>query len=254
MKMRLETTVKLLAALAVATMAALVSPASGQAPPVAASCTTSLLTSFTPCFNFLTNSSNGAAPTADCCRSLAALMSASTGCACLILTGNVPLGVPVNRTLAAVSLPKACNSMSVPLQCRGTRALINRSSTGYQISDGQDDEMLIRALDLTVYVQRRLLRSQLRVPSRLLQAPACRPLCKNTVQLMREFSAPWILCAPATPVTLEPESPVDPTATAPVSQGQTRPALLPLSAGRASSHVSATAAFVLLLAAGAVLA
>ncbi|TVU41753.1 hypothetical protein EJB05_15299, partial [Eragrostis curvula] len=199
MKMRLET-IKLLAALAIATMAALISPASGQAPPAAASCTTSLLTSFTPCFNFLTNSSNGAAPTADCCRSLAALMSASTGCACLILTGNVPLGVPVNRTLA-VNLPKACNSMSVPLQCRDTST----------------------------------------------QVPAPGP-----VPVAPGSSLPPL--SPSTPETPEPEAPVDPTATAPVSQGQTRPAVLPSSAWRARSHVSATAAFLLILAAGAVLA
>ena len=106
--------------------------ASGQQQPAgAASCTASLLTSFTPCFSFLTSSgggSNGSAPpTRECCRSLAALVNASTGCACLVLTGAVPLpalggGVPVNRTVA-VSLPKACDSMSVPLQCRGTSVL-----------------------------------------------------------------------------------------------------------------------------------
>jgi hypothetical protein len=33
----------------------------------------------------------------------------------------VPLGLPINRTLA-VTLPKACNSMSVPLQCKDTSA------------------------------------------------------------------------------------------------------------------------------------
>lgn len=95
-------------------------PAAGQGT---ASCTASLITSFTPCLNFLTNSTNGAggsAPTQDCCRSLASLMSASTGCACLILTGGVPLGGgAINRTLA-VSLPKACKSAAVPLQCQGT--------------------------------------------------------------------------------------------------------------------------------------
>lgn len=116
------TAVRLLVAAALVTTALLGPPmASGQQP--AASCTASLLTSFTPCFSFLTsNSSNGSPPTRECCRSLAALVNASTGCACLVLTGAVPLpalGVPVNRTLA-VSLPKACDSLSVPLQCRGT--------------------------------------------------------------------------------------------------------------------------------------
>ncbi|CAN6197014.1 unnamed protein product [Urochloa humidicola] len=112
--------------LVAATMvAALSAPACGQGQGGAASCTASLITSFTPCLNFLTNSTNsgGAAPTQECCRSLGELMSASTGCACLILTGTVPLGVPVNRTLA-VALPKACNSAAVPLQCRDTSAQI----------------------------------------------------------------------------------------------------------------------------------
>lgn len=116
--MGLMTTIRLLAA------AALLVLASGQQQPAAsASCTASLLTSFTPCFSFLTssNGSSGSPPTRECCRSLAALVDAGTGCACLVLTGAVPLGVPVNRTLA-VSLPRACDSMSVPLQCRDTSA------------------------------------------------------------------------------------------------------------------------------------
>jgi hypothetical protein len=111
----------IIVAAAVVAAALLTAPASGQGGT--ASCTASLITSFTPCLNFLTSSTNGggSAPTQDCCRSLGELMSASTGCACLVLTGNVPLGVPggVNRTLA-VALPKACNSAAVPLQCQGT--------------------------------------------------------------------------------------------------------------------------------------
>ena len=120
MGLKLNLIVRLLAV-----VAALAAPASGQAG--AASCTASLITSFTPCLNFLTNSTSGGGspPTQDCCRSLAALVNASTGCACLILTGNVPLGVPVNRTLA-VALPKACHSAAVPLQCRGTPPRVPR--------------------------------------------------------------------------------------------------------------------------------
>ena len=116
------TTTRLMLTLAAAVaMLLLASPApvSGQ-PGIgvagAVSCTASLVTSFTPCLNFITN--GGASPTDDCCRSLGALTKASAGCACLILTGSVPLGVPVNRTLA-VTLPRACNSTSLQLQCRG---------------------------------------------------------------------------------------------------------------------------------------
>ncbi|XP_066398642.1 non-specific lipid transfer protein GPI-anchored 20-like [Miscanthus floridulus] len=196
--MGLMTTIRLLAAAALVTTALLGPPmASGQ--PAAASCTASLLTSFTPCFSFLTsNSSNGSPPTRECCRSLAALVNASTGCACLVLTGAVPLpalGVPINRTLA-VSLPKACDSMSVPLQCRDTSSA---------------------------------------------QSPAPGPVADT----------------PSTPAST-PEAPaaptVDPTATAPVSQGQTRPMVLPSSARRTTSaHVAAAPALALLLAVAAAL-
>ncbi|PUZ68586.1 hypothetical protein GQ55_2G040300 [Panicum hallii var. hallii] len=202
MGLNLNLAMRLLAAAAV--VASLAAPASGQGG--AASCTASLITSFTPCLNFLTNSTNGggSAPTQDCCRSLAALVNASTGCACLILTGNVPLGAPINRTLA-VTLPKACDSAAVPLQCRDTSA----------------------------------------------QIPAPGPVAAGAP------SAALPPLPPATPATPEPEAPappvVDPTGTAPVSQGQTRPMVLPSSAWRASDHAPATAALVLLLAAGAAL-
>ncbi|KAL6880633.1 hypothetical protein ACP4OV_012198 [Aristida adscensionis] len=120
--------IRLLAAAMAVTVLAAPAPASaqGQSTGTAASCTAALVTSFTPCLNFITNSTNGGgggSPTAGCCRSLGALVNASTGCACLILTGGVPLGVPINRTLA-VTLPRACNSMSLPLQCRDTSTQI----------------------------------------------------------------------------------------------------------------------------------
>ncbi|CAL5091215.1 unnamed protein product [Urochloa decumbens] len=180
-------------------VAALSVPASGQGQGSAASCMASLITSFTPCLNFLmtnstTNGGSSAAPTHDCCRSLGQLMSASTGCACLILTGNVPLGVPVNRTLA-VALPKACNSAAVPLQCRDTSAQIPAPGP---VAGG--------------------------APSAALPPPPATP-----------------------PATAETEVP---TTTAPVSQEQTRPMVLPSSAWRASAGTPTAAAFVLLLAVG----
>ncbi|TVU41755.1 hypothetical protein EJB05_15301, partial [Eragrostis curvula] len=155
---------------------ALAAPAAGQ-PGTALSCTTSLVTSFTPCLNFITNSS--ASPTADC-----SLVNASAGCACLILTGSVPLGVPVNRSLA-VTLPKACNSTALALQCQD-------ATTARTPAPGPVAEI----------------------------APALSPL------------------PPVTPAAPAPEAPapaaptVEPTATPPISQGQTRPAVLPSSAWR----------------------
>ncbi|KAL5994624.1 hypothetical protein ACLOJK_024677 [Asimina triloba] len=94
-------------------------PAYGQ---ITTACTSSMIQSFTPCMNYITgSSSNGSSPTSDCCSSLGSLVSGSTGCACLILTGNVPFQLPINRTLA-VSLPRACNMAPVPFQCKATAA------------------------------------------------------------------------------------------------------------------------------------
>ncbi|KAG8098509.1 hypothetical protein GUJ93_ZPchr0013g37510 [Zizania palustris] len=109
------------AAAAVAVLAVLVAPATGQ---VSMSCTASLVTTFTPCLNFVTGSTNGGgSPTQQCCSSLAEMVRTGADCACLVLTGNVPFNLPINRALA-MSLPKLCNSMSVPLQCRDTATQI----------------------------------------------------------------------------------------------------------------------------------
>ncbi|KAF5177209.1 Bifunctional inhibitor/lipid-transfer protein/seed storage 2S albumin superfamily protein [Thalictrum thalictroides] len=88
-------------------------PAYGQ---INTPCTTSMVNSFAPCLNFITNG-NSTSPTVPCCSSLKSLTSASADCACNILTGNVPFQIPINRTLA-VALPQACNSSSMPLQCK----------------------------------------------------------------------------------------------------------------------------------------
>ncbi|KAH7573794.1 hypothetical protein ACOSQ2_007975 [Xanthoceras sorbifolium] len=108
--------------LAIALVAALVLPVYGQ---INSPCTASTLSTFTPCMNFLTNSSgNGtAAPTADCCNSLKNLTSTSRDCLCLLVTGSVPFQIPINRTLA-LSLPRACNMPGVPLQCKASGAPI----------------------------------------------------------------------------------------------------------------------------------
>ncbi|KAK3193746.1 hypothetical protein Dsin_025056 [Dipteronia sinensis] len=40
-------------------------------------------------------------------------------CACLVITANIPLQLPINRTLA-LSLPRACNMSGVPVQCKAS--------------------------------------------------------------------------------------------------------------------------------------
>lgn len=96
--------------------AALLSPVSGQ---ITTPCTPSMITTFSPCMNFLSNSSlNNTAPPADCCNSLKSLMNNGRDCFCLIATGSVPFRIPINQTLA-ISLPRACNMPGVSLQCKG---------------------------------------------------------------------------------------------------------------------------------------
>ncbi|KAL3505947.1 hypothetical protein ACH5RR_031329 [Cinchona calisaya] len=87
-------------------------------------CTTSMLTSFTPCMNFITNSSaDGTSPTSDCCSLLKSFMINGTDCLCQIATGGVPFNIPISRSLA-LSLPRACNMPGVPLQCKASAAPI----------------------------------------------------------------------------------------------------------------------------------
>lgn len=81
-------------------------------------CTSSMLSSFTPCINFATAGGGGGSPTSDCCDALKSLMGSGRDCLCLIITGGVPFRVPLNRTIAA-SLPRACNKDGVPIECKG---------------------------------------------------------------------------------------------------------------------------------------
>ncbi|CAA2950549.1 Hypothetical predicted protein [Olea europaea subsp. europaea] len=83
-------------------------------------CSSSMISSFTPCFSYLTGSSGtGSSPAAECCDSLKNLMSDSMDCTCLIVTGNVPVSIPFISRPLAISLPRMCKS-SVPLQCKAT--------------------------------------------------------------------------------------------------------------------------------------
>ncbi|XP_051120466.1 non-specific lipid transfer protein GPI-anchored 16-like [Andrographis paniculata] len=87
---------------------------------ITTACTSSVITSFTPCLNFVTGSSgSGSSPTEDCCSSLKSLMRDNIDCACLIVTGNVPVSIPFVNSSMALTLPRACKS-SVPLQCKAT--------------------------------------------------------------------------------------------------------------------------------------
>ncbi|XP_010545094.1 PREDICTED: non-specific lipid transfer protein GPI-anchored 2 [Tarenaya hassleriana] len=101
---------------AVAIITIAVAMSSGQ--QIRTPCTASMITTFTPCLNFVTGSSGGAStPTAGCCESFKALMGSGMDCACLILTANVPIPLFLNRTLS-LGLPRACNLPGLPLQCQ----------------------------------------------------------------------------------------------------------------------------------------
>ncbi|CAM8977836.1 hypothetical protein QQ045_029774 [Rhodiola kirilowii] len=86
-------------------------------------CTPAMLTSFTPCMNFLSNATaNVTTPTPDCCNTLKSLTTNSSGCLCLLVTGSVPpfpVPIAINRTLA-ISLPQACNMPGVPVRCKAS--------------------------------------------------------------------------------------------------------------------------------------
>ncbi|KAL2320977.1 hypothetical protein Fmac_029946 [Flemingia macrophylla] len=93
--------------------------ANGQ---ISNSCTTSMMSSFTPCANIITGSTNnnGLVPASTCCDSLRSLMSTNMDCACLMITANAPfLQSPVSQALA-LTLSQACNINGVTLQCKAS--------------------------------------------------------------------------------------------------------------------------------------
>ncbi|KAK7277626.1 hypothetical protein RJT34_22641 [Clitoria ternatea] len=81
-------------------------------------CTTTMINSITQCVNFITGSTNnGATPSATCCDSLLSLVSTSVECACLVITANVPLQLPIKQALS-LFLPQACNLDAMPALCK----------------------------------------------------------------------------------------------------------------------------------------
>ncbi|XP_057440653.1 non-specific lipid transfer protein GPI-anchored 16-like [Lotus japonicus] len=84
-------------------------------------CTTALMSTFTPCANIITGSTNnGFAPPSTCCDSLRSLMNTNMDCACLVISANAPLfQLPINQVLA-LSLSRACNINGIALQCKAS--------------------------------------------------------------------------------------------------------------------------------------
>ncbi|KAL9161628.1 hypothetical protein ABFS82_07G034000 [Erythranthe guttata] len=83
-------------------------------------CTGAMVRNFTPCISFLASGSNTSTPSVDCCNSLRSLMSNGQDCLCLMITGGVAFQVPLNQTLA-MSLPRACKTSGVPIECKDTQ-------------------------------------------------------------------------------------------------------------------------------------
>ena len=109
-----QMTLILLLALAIFTSLNLVT-----AQVITTPCTTSMINTITPCANFITGSiNNGLTPSATCCDSFLSLITTSVDCACLLVSANVPLQIPVNRVLA-LFLPQACNVGQMPALCKG---------------------------------------------------------------------------------------------------------------------------------------
>ncbi|KAJ8426829.1 hypothetical protein Cgig2_025767 [Carnegiea gigantea] len=107
--------------LTVLMVALLLQSLSAHAQVSSSLCTSSMLRSFTPCLNYLTqsSSSSGISPTADCCASLRSLISNGLACLCQIIMGGVPFRIPFNQNLA-ISLPRACDQAGVPIDCKAS--------------------------------------------------------------------------------------------------------------------------------------
>lgn len=86
---------------------------------VTSPCTATMLTSFTPCLNFLTNGNGTATPSAGCCNALKTMMGNGSACLCVIAAGGIPFQIPISPN-ATMSLPQACNMARVPLQCKAS--------------------------------------------------------------------------------------------------------------------------------------
>ncbi|WJX84254.1 hypothetical protein P8452_66847 [Trifolium repens] len=85
---------------------------------------------FTPCANFITGSTNnGLVPSTTCCDSLRSLMSTNMDCACLMMSSNSPiLQLSINQVLA-ISLSQACNINGASVQCKGPAVIGPNSPT-----------------------------------------------------------------------------------------------------------------------------
>ncbi|KAH0760323.1 hypothetical protein KY290_016396 [Solanum tuberosum] len=78
-----------------------------------------MLTSFTPCLNFLSNGNGTATPSPGCCNALRTMMGNGSACLCVIASGGIPFQIPINPN-TTMSLPRACNMARVPLQCQAS--------------------------------------------------------------------------------------------------------------------------------------
>ncbi|XP_027351050.1 uncharacterized protein LOC113862111 [Abrus precatorius] len=88
---------------------------------VSTPCTTSMMSSFTPCANIITGSTNKVSmPSTTCCDSLRSLMSTNMDCACMVISANAPFfQQPISQALT-LSLSRACNINGLPLQCKAS--------------------------------------------------------------------------------------------------------------------------------------
>lgn len=80
-------------------------------------CSVTMIASFAPCISYLTTGGSTGSPASSCCRALGSLISRSSECTCLMLTGDGISPLPFNKT-SALFLPAFCQSSSVPIfQC-----------------------------------------------------------------------------------------------------------------------------------------
>ncbi|XP_042055716.1 non-specific lipid transfer protein GPI-anchored 16-like [Salvia splendens] len=78
-------------------------------------CSNSMISSFTPCLSIVAGSS----PSRGCCDALKSLVENNMDCACLIITGNVPVSIPFINANLGSTLPRACKT-SIPMHCKSS--------------------------------------------------------------------------------------------------------------------------------------
>ena len=103
----------------------LVCSVKGQIGQINMPCTSSMISGFTPCMDYITGSTaDGSSPTPGCCDAFESLMSTSLDCGCMLVTGSLPLSLGYIKRNLAISLPRLCGTDDAAVKCQGIHTYI----------------------------------------------------------------------------------------------------------------------------------